>query len=48
MNLRRVIAKDSARISRQVVDFGLAKKLTEGRTYTLLGTPQYMAPEVVR
>jgi cGMP-dependent protein kinase len=31
----------------KVVDFGLAKKLTEGRTYTLLGTPQYMAPEVV-
>ena len=30
----------------QVVDFGLAKKLKEGRTYTLLGTPQYMAPEV--
>jgi cGMP-dependent protein kinase len=31
----------------KVVDFGLAKKLKEGRTYTLLGTPQYMAPEVV-
>lgn len=31
----------------KVVDFGIAKKLVDGRTYTLLGTPQYMAPEVV-
>jgi len=32
----------------KLVDFGIAKKLTEGKnqTFTVIGTPHYMAPEV--
>lgn len=34
----------------KLIDFGIAKKLQEGntRTFTMIGTPQYMAPEVMR
>jgi len=34
----------------KLIDFGIAKKLEEGkcRTYTMIGTPHYMAPEVMR
>lgn len=32
----------------KLTDFGLAKELTEGVTYTLCGTPQYMAPEIIK
>lgn len=31
----------------KLIDFGLGKKIKDDRTYTLCGTPQYMAPEVV-
>jgi len=31
----------------KVTDFGFAKELTTGRTYTLCGTPDYLAPEIV-
>ncbi|KAL7486828.1 hypothetical protein ACHAW6_015511 [Cyclotella cf. meneghiniana] len=31
----------------KVVDFGLAKKLEGGKTWTLCGTPDYLAPEVI-
>jgi len=30
-----------------VVDFGLAKILGDNKTYTLCGTPDYLAPEMV-
>lgn len=28
----------------KIADFGFAKKLTHDRTYTLCGTPEYLAP----
>jgi serine/threonine protein kinase len=31
----------------QVVDFGLAKVLGDGKSYTLCGTPDYLAPEMI-
>merc|ERR1719359_1319617 len=34
----------------KLIDMGIAKKLEEGktRTFTMIGTPHYMAPEVMR
>lgn len=34
----------------KLIDFGIAKRLEEGksRTFTMIGTPHYMAPEVMR
>ena len=31
----------------RVTDFGFAKVIPDGRTYTLCGTPDYLAPEIV-
>eukprot|EP00915_Cephaloidophora_sp_WS-2016_P008880 GHVH01012552.1.p1 GENE.GHVH01012552.1~~GHVH01012552.1.p1 ORF type:complete len:880 (-),score=162.05 GHVH01012552.1:121-2760(-) len=31
----------------KIIDFGCAKKLQAQRTYTMLGTPHYMAPEII-
>lgn len=32
----------------QLVDFGFAKEIHDQQTYTLCGTPEYFAPEVIR
>jgi serine/threonine protein kinase len=31
----------------KITDFGFAKLIPDGRTYTLCGTPDYLAPEIV-
>jgi len=31
-----------------LVDYGLAKEIEDGCTYTLCGTPDYLAPEIIR
>eukprot|EP00918_Siedleckia_nematoides_P041252 GHVU01089583.1.p1 GENE.GHVU01089583.1~~GHVU01089583.1.p1 ORF type:complete len:894 (+),score=151.92 GHVU01089583.1:192-2873(+) len=31
----------------KLIDFGCAKKLQSGKSYTMVGTPHYMAPEVI-
>lgn len=32
----------------KIADFGFAKKLENNRTYTLCGTPEYLAPELIQ
>lgn len=32
----------------KITDLGLAKVLTDGKAYTLCGTPEYLAPEILR
>lgn len=32
----------------KIADFGFAKKIENNRTYTLCGTPEYLAPELIQ
>lgn len=32
----------------KITDFGFAKQLANDRTYTLCGTPEYLAPEIIK
>lgn len=32
----------------KITDFGFAKYITTGGTYTLCGTPDYLAPEIIQ
>ena len=32
----------------KLIDFGFAKLINNSRTYTLCGTPEYLAPEMLR
>jgi len=46
LKLENLVLSDQGHI--QLTDFGFAKELEDSRTFTLCGTPEYLAPEIIR
>jgi len=46
LKLENLVLSDRGHI--QLTDFGFAKEMDDARTFTLCGTPEYLAPEIIR
>lgn len=46
LKLENLVLSDNGHV--QLTDFGFAKQMEDTRTFTLCGTPEYLAPEIIR